>query len=379
MHKALTYVLMMVLCVTASVGLGAQESQPQGKIVQMGQAVLVPLQERDSVLIADQLFYGFELEKVEEGTQFAFPQIKDTLMTNIRIVKQWQMDTLKASKARKGQSRELNLRAGLTITSFDEGIYYLPPLAVQRLSKDGVLDTLVFEPQKVQIKTMPVDTATFKPHDIKEPINYPVTFAEVAPWVAGGLVLAGLIALIVWLIVRYKRTHDPEYIKKDPAHIVALRKLDRYRGNSMWAPEKQKAFYSGITDTLREYIADRYGIGAMEMTTAEIFKDMKMTDAPADLMEELKELFERADFVKFAKFTASDEDNAKALPTAVRFVTSTYQVDIEKDEISPLPPVGRNDNDPVGRNDNDPVGRNDNVDCHVERAERVETSEKEEE
>ena len=139
----------------------------------------------------------------------------------------------------------------------------------------------------------------------------------------------------------------------------------------MWAPEKQKAFYSGITDTLREYIADRYGIGAMEMTTAEIFKDMKMTDAPADLMEELKELFERADFVKFAKFTASDEDNAKALPTAVRFVTSTYQVDIEKDEISPLPPVGRNDNDPVGRNDN--------VDCHVERAERVETSEKEEE
>jgi hypothetical protein len=192
------------------------------------------------------------------------------------------------------------------------------------------LDTLVFEPQKVEIKTMPVDTATFKPHDIKGPINYPVTFAEVAPWVAGGLLLAGLIALIIWLIVRYKRTHNPEYIKKDPAHIVALRKLDKYRGNSMWAPEKQKTFYSGITDALREYIADRYGVGAMEMTTAEIFNDMKNTDAPADLLEELKELFERADFVKFAKFTASDDDNAKALPTAVRFVTSTYQSDIEE-------------------------------------------------
>ena len=329
MRKALKYI-MMVLCATAFTGMNAQERQPQGKIVQMGQTLIEPLQERDSVLIADQLFYGFELEKVEEGTQFAFPQVKDTLMTNIRIVRQWQMDTLKASKARKGQPRLLDLRGGLTITSFDEGIYYLPPLAVQRLSKDGVLDTLVFEPQKVEIKTMPVDTATFKPHDIKEPINYPVTFAEVAPWVAGGLLLAGLIALIIWLIVRYKRTHNPEYIKKDPAHIVALRKLDKYRGNSMWAPEKQKTFYSGITDALREYIAERYGIGAMEMTTAEIFNDMKNTDAPADLLEELKELFERADFVKFAKFTASDEDNAKALPTAVRFVTSTYQSDIEE-------------------------------------------------
>ena len=321
MRKAFIYILLALLPVAASA---------QGKVVQMGPSFLQPLQERDSVLIADQLFYGFELKQVEEGTQFAFPQIKDTLMTNIRVVKPWQMDTVKVSKAKKGQPRMLDLRGGLTITSFDEGIYYLPPLAVQRMSKGGVLDTLVFEPQKVEIKTMPVDTATFKPHDIKGVIKYPVTFSEVAPWVAGGLVLAGLIALLIWLIIRYRRTHDPEYIKRDPAHIVALRKLDKYRGNKMWAPEKQKAFYSGITDTLREYIAARYGVGAMEMTTAEIFKDMKGTDAPADLLEELKELFERADFVKFAKFTASDEDNAKALPVAVRFVTSTYQSDLEE-------------------------------------------------
>ena len=127
---------------------------------------------------------------------------------------------------------------------------------------------------------------------------------------------------------------------------MALRELDKYRGNKLWAPEKQKVFYSGITDTLREYIAARYGIGAMEMTTAEIFKDMKDEDVPQELMAELKELFELADFVKFAKFTASDDDNAKALPTAVRFVTSTYQTELDE-EISPLPSVGRNDNSPT--------------------------------
>ena len=329
MRKSMTYIVIMLLLVAASTGLHAQGNQPQGKVVQMGESFIQPLQERDSILIADQLFYGFELKRVEEGTQFAFPQVKDTLMTNIRIVSPWQMDTVKASKAKKGQPRMLDLRGGLTITSFDEGIYYLPPLAVQRMSKDGVLDTLVFEPQKVEIKTMPVDTTTFKPHDIKGVIKYPVTFAEVAPWVAGGLALAGLIVLVIWLVVRYRRSHDPEYIKKDPAHIIALRKLDKYRGNKMWTPQLQKAFYSGITDTLREYIAARYGVGAMEMTTAEIFKDMKRTDAPTDLLEELQDLFERADFVKFAKFTASDEDNAKALPVAVRFVTSTYQAEIE--------------------------------------------------
>ena len=320
MRKALIYTVLILSSMLASA---------QGKIVEMGPSVLQSLQERDSVLIADQLFYGFELPEVEEGTRFAFPDVKDTLMTNIRIVKSWQMDTVKIHKQKKGQPRIMDLRGGLTVTSFEEGIYYLPKLAVQRLSTDGTVDTLVFDAQKVEIMTMPVDTATFQPHDIKGVIRYPVTFAEVAPWVAAGLALAGLIALVVWLIIRYRRTRDSEHMKKDPAHIVALRKLDRYRGNKMWAPEKQKAFYSGITDTLREYIAERYGIGAMEMTTAEIFNDMKSTDAPADLLEELRDLFERADFVKFAKFTASDDDNAKALPTAVRFVTSTYQAEIE--------------------------------------------------
>ena len=54
--------MVTLLSVMTSVGMSAQESQPQGKIVQMGQTVLEPLQPRDSVLIADQMFYGFELE-----------------------------------------------------------------------------------------------------------------------------------------------------------------------------------------------------------------------------------------------------------------------------------------------------------------------------
>jgi hypothetical protein len=99
----------------------------------------------------------------------------------------------------------------------------------------------------------------------------------------------------------------------------------------MWAPEKQKAFYSGVTDTLREYISERYGIGAMEMTTAEIFDQMKSVDLPKGLYDDAKELFDRADFVKFAKYVASDEDNAAALPVAVRFVTETYQTDVEEE------------------------------------------------
>lgn len=262
---------------------------------------------------------------------FAFPEVKDTLMDGVEIVSGWQLDTIKVVKGKKGASNVLNLRGGIVITSFEQGQYALPPLSLQRVTKDGVVDTLVFNSQTLEVKTMPVDTATFEVHDIKGQIRYPVTFKEVLPWIGTVLGILGLIALAIWLILKYGKKRNAESAKKDPAHIVALRKLDMYRGNKMWAPEKQKAFYSGITDTLREYIDARYDIGAMEMTTAEIMKDLKKTDVAEDLQSGLKELFERADFVKFAKYTASDEDNAAALPLAVRFVTSTYQTEVEED------------------------------------------------
>ena len=88
--------------------------------------------------------------------------------------------------------------------------------------------------------------------------------------------------------------------------------------------------YSGITDTLRTYIESRFGVNAEEMTTAEIFDSLRAaTDLTPDLYAEVKELFELSDLVKFAKHTASDEDNARAIPTAVRFVTTTYQTQMD--------------------------------------------------
>ena len=93
------------------------------------------------------------------------------------------------------------------------------------------------------------------------------------------------------------------------------------------AKEKQKAFYSGITDALREYMDARFGIDAPEMTTSEIFGSLSHSDVPTDLFVETRRLFETADMVKFAKAYATDEENAAAVPLAVRFVTSTYQTD----------------------------------------------------
>ena len=289
---------------------------------------------RDSILVADRLLYGFELENVPDSTTLSFPAIANPLMEDVLAVPVWDIDTVRVQKIRATNSRLLDIRAQIAIQPFGEGFFDLPPLYVQRTQPDGTVDTLVFDPQTIEVCTMPVDTATFIPHDLRGQATYPVTFSEVFPWLLGFWVAALLlIGLVAWLRCRKQAAEGP--VSREPAHITALRKLDKWRGDKFWVPEKQKQFYSGVTDALREYIVARYGVGAMEMTTAEIFADLRKTDVPADLYEEMKELFERADFVKFAKYVATPEDNATVLPQAVRFVTSTYQAQLEEDAGNP--------------------------------------------
>lgn len=315
------------MLIVASVTLSAQ-----GTVIPVKGAFLKQLQERDSVLVADQLLYGFRLDGVAEGTQLVLPELPQEQDYRLMYLTPWIMDTLKVTKSKDGQPALLDVAGSVMITSFEEGVYDLPQIALQRMSSDGVLDTLVFDPVRLEVRTMPVDTATFQPHDIKAQIRYPVTVQEVIPWIGLFWLVAVIVILTVCLLMMHRRKNDPEYVKKDPAHIIALRELDKFRGSQMWAPEKQKAFYSGVTDALREYISGRYGIGAMEMTTAEIFGRMKETDVPEPLQKDVRELFERADFVKFAKYVASEDENSATLPLAVRFVTETYQAEIVAEE-----------------------------------------------
>ena len=299
--------------------------------VPAGQAYLKQLQPRDSILIADQVEYGFQLDSLAEGTAIALPEFAEVNGDTLTLVRNWQLDTTATLHVRqpggKGRKQLYNVRGSIVLAPFEEGTYHLPAIPVLRGT-----DTLLFEGLDMEVKTMPVDTATFQIHDIKGQMRYPLTFKEVLPWLGAFWLLAAIVIAAVCVVQLRRRRAAGADKPKDPAYIVALRELDKWRGDKFWAPDKQKAFYSGITDALKTYIEDRFGVDAPEMTTAELFDALKgAEDLPAELREELRGVFECADFVKFAKHTASDEDNARALPTAVRFVTSTYQTVLEEE------------------------------------------------
>ena len=296
-------------------------------IIPKGEAFLEQLQKRDSVLIADQVRYGFRLEDVQAGSAIALPDWSRFTGDTLVLVQDWQLDTLKGGK----KASRYEIRGYVTLAAFEEGEYVLPPVSVRVQEPGRDADTLVFDPQVLQVRTMPVDTTTFVPHDIKGQIKYPFTLAELMPYIIGIWIVALLAIIIGCLIIMAGRRETVVEVRRDTPYIVALRNLDTLKGDRYWAPEKQKTLYSGITDTLRTYIANVFGINAEEMTTAEIF-DALQGRIPDDLYSETKALFETSDFVKFAKFTATEQQNASAVPSAVKFVTSTYQTQLEGEQ-----------------------------------------------
>ena len=224
-----------------------------GRVILKEGSFIKPVTPRDSILVADRLLYGFDLVNVPDSTVLAFPQVANPLMPDVLALPRWQVDTVKVQKIKADNSRLLNIRAAISIQPFEEGTYELPPLFVQRIHRDGTVDTLQFDRQTIEVFTMPVATATFVPHDLRKQAGYPLTAAEVMPWLMGFWALALLvIGLIAWIVSRRRNADGPAF--KEPAHITALRKLDKYRGDKFWAPDKQKQFYSGVTDALREYI-----------------------------------------------------------------------------------------------------------------------------
>ena len=297
-------------------------------VIPSGQSYLKQLQQRDSILIADQLEYGVEMKGIPADAILAFQDYSKVMTDTLTLVRDWKVDTIKVTRTQDVPL--LDLRASVVLAPFEEGSYILPDIAVQR-TVGASMDTLLFTGMEFEAKTIPIDTATFQIHDIKDQIKYPLTLAEILPYLLGIWLLAMLIITIVCLIKMAGRRKTEVEVRRDPPYIVALRNLDRLKGDKYWAPDKQKTLYSGITDTLRTYIENIFGINAEEMTTAEIFDALKGR-VPDDLYSETKALFETADFVKFAKFAASEQQNASAVPSAVRFVTSTYQTQLEGEQ-----------------------------------------------
>lgn len=273
----------------------------------------------NSILIGDQI--GLELTvTVPAGRFVQWPIFIDTLVRNVEVLRKSGIDTVASAPD------YYTIRQKLFITSFDSGLYVIPPLHFRYFSKG---DTVSFftetMPLYLEVNTPEVDTdQDIKP--IKPPLRAPVTFREMLPWV-GLILLAALLAFAVIYFLKKKKKAPPVVPTRlkptIPPYEAAMEALYALRQKKLWQAGRVKDYYSELTDIVREYIELRFGVRALEMTTGEIEAALKTLVINDTAREKFHQTLLLADLVKFAKAQPLPLENDTSMEHCVDFVRET--------------------------------------------------------
>lgn len=137
------------------------------------------------------------------------------------------------------------------------------------------------------------------------------------PALVVGLLVAG------WLAVRALRRRAARILRAS-AYDVALARLQRLVDRGPPDPSEADRFYVELSDVVRRYIEDRYGVRAPELTTEEFLREARHLRSVAEAQRALLTAFLSAcDRVKFAGYRPATEESASALRDARRFLDET--------------------------------------------------------
>jgi hypothetical protein len=252
-----------------------------------------------------------------------WPVLKDTLCKGVEIIK---TDTLHTD-LRDRNSVLYEQWRNITITSFEEGQWVIPAMTFK-------VDDVSFSspPLVLTVNTVAVDT-TQDIKDIKDIMNVPPPILKEKKafskwwWIAGGVFILLASGLTLWLLNRNKpdTLPQPEVLPGGlEPHERVLEELIALGRRKMWEdPAELKSYHTRLTEILRSWVAERYRVGALEMTTGEILQHLRYKYADETAVMLLRDVLLMADTVKFAKNIPVPEDNARSLNTAMEFVRKT--------------------------------------------------------
>jgi len=287
--------------------------------------------EPDSVMIGDRFDLVVEVDKDMVQT-VVFPTFEGGASGSVEQVSEHPVDTA----AREG--RRLLLRKRYTLQAFEEGRISVGRVGVLYADKN-VTDTLYSADSLVlDVGTFLIDSTSQPVTALKPQKTLPFRFAEIggyAAWGFGGLLLLAAIIYAALRILRHYGRSVGDLFRPAPPvppHVAAINALEELHHRKLWQNGRYKQYYSGISDILRTYIAARYGIGAMEMTSDEILAAMRGVELPQKSAMDLTAILRDADLVKFAKAEPDAEQNENDYTRAYYFVEETKEREVEPGE-----------------------------------------------
>ena len=260
----------------------------------------------NAILIGEQI--NFSISNAISKTE-VWPTYDEFLVEGIEIIKEGELDT-----------SENLISQNFIITAWDSGSYYIPPISFSANSKtEGLLlniQTVILE-EGAELK------------DIKQPMEAPIGWSDIWPWLVG----IGAFALIIFLLKKYV-FNKKEVIKIEkpkviiPADITALQQLKKLDKAQVWQSGNIKQYHTELSEIIRRYTENRFNFIALELATDEIIRELK-SKVDNEQLASITILLQRADLAKFAKSKPDEDENKESMQLAKHFVGQTKEKQIK--------------------------------------------------
>lgn len=278
--------------------------------------------DKSEITIGDKVKYAVTVE-VDKDTKIDFPVIDSMLIGQGFTIRDFgQEKPVKISRHR------VRRKYWYLLDTYVTGSYTIPPAVIKYALPDGTEGET--ETQEVFLEVKSVIKEGEEPQDIRDikiPVEIKISYKNVIIW--STLILLFVLGLGTGILLYFKYRH---IIKPPPlpipAHVIALRDLEKARGMSLENEGKIKEYYISVSGIIRRYIEKRFGLHAPERTTEEFLTELTVTDTLNQTHKGLlRDFLKHCDLVKFAKYGPTKNEIDGAYKTGRRFVKETKPIE----------------------------------------------------
>lgn len=302
------------------------------------------------ILIGEQALINLQVIAPKD-MEILFPIYQDSIVAGLEVLSMGNPDTTIVDNV-----RTINVK--YLVTSFDSTLYYIPSMPISdgvdtiysnsfglKVTAPELKDSTVAYLERMKAgETDSIDFNELQLNDIKSIQKAPFSWKDFLSllWIPLIiLILLAIIGAIIYLII--KKNKKGYFFTPPPLlapHVRAMKSLDKIKKEKIWQQERYKEFYTQLTDVLRRYINERYGINSLEMTSGEILSIIRTKAEEDSVYNNLKQVLSVADLVKFAKYKPFIDENDLSLMNSYFFVNQTKEDD-------PLPDKSGGDDDNI--------------------------------
>ncbi|MBN1550126.1 hypothetical protein JW979_01605 [bacterium] len=220
----------------------------------------------------------------------------------------------------------------VTTSISQTGNFEIPAFEISYEMPSGEKGTVNTEPVFIKIISI-LSESNNQPKDIKAPLTFKARWMYIMGVLATVIVLCIiLIYLIFWMLKKISRKKLETKLREPelPADVVALKALEALNSKQYLEKRDIKQFFVDLIEIFKRYLGKRYAIVMLERTTGEIKRDLSTAVINNSEAQEIIDILQLADYVKFAKYRPAKAICQETFERVRQFILKTRELSLSE-------------------------------------------------